>query len=134
MDSLKRCVKCKQVKPLSDFVTDRSRKDGHYPYCGPCRRASQKQYRLTHPRGSVAFQRYSHEELLSRPIEHSLETYTCDELAEIWGVDRCTAHCIRTNPGRIRLNDSDPFIGEPYLTNDLINRLRDYQEAACEAR
>jgi hypothetical protein len=34
----KRCLKCREVKPLSDFYRDTSRKDGLYPYCRECTR------------------------------------------------------------------------------------------------
>lgn len=43
----KRCPKCKQTKPLSDFHKDKSRKDGHKGYCNICRAELQRQYRQT---------------------------------------------------------------------------------------
>lgn len=32
----KHCSKCKQIKPISDFGKDKSRKDGHCHYCKEC--------------------------------------------------------------------------------------------------
>lgn len=32
----KRCVKCKEVKPLDQFHKNRARKDGHQDACKPC--------------------------------------------------------------------------------------------------
>lgn len=39
---MKRCAKCKEEFPLDIFTRDRSRKDGRYPYCKPCHRATQR--------------------------------------------------------------------------------------------
>lgn len=33
---LKRCAKCKAVKPLADFSANRRTGDGRQPYCRPC--------------------------------------------------------------------------------------------------
>lgn len=41
---MKDCRKCGESKPLDDFVRDRQRKDGRYPYCKPCHRAVVKGY------------------------------------------------------------------------------------------
>lgn len=45
MDSvphLKRCTKCGDDKPLSDYYTDKRYADGWYPWCTECRRAYRK--------------------------------------------------------------------------------------------
>lgn len=34
----KYCCRCSQTKSKKDFHKDASRKDGHYPYCKPCRK------------------------------------------------------------------------------------------------
>ena len=43
----KRCSKCKEIKPLSEFSTDRSRKDGLQFHCKKCYSQYSKQYRQT---------------------------------------------------------------------------------------
>jgi len=61
----KHCSKCKQIKPLSEFYNDRSKKDGHRSWCKSCVKADQQsekgkavarkrkaKYRQT-PRGSA---------------------------------------------------------------------------------
>lgn len=45
----KRCPRCKETKPLSDFGVDRRNKDGHNLYCKLCKKKyndEQKEYRL----------------------------------------------------------------------------------------
>lgn len=41
---MKECRKCGQTKPLDEFVRDRQRPDGRYPYCKACHRANVKRY------------------------------------------------------------------------------------------
>jgi hypothetical protein len=38
-DDLKRCTKCGEEKPRVEFSRDRSRKDGHAPWCKACVRS-----------------------------------------------------------------------------------------------
>lgn len=40
----KACRDCKLEKPLADFDPDGNNKDGHGPYCNPCRRARRRSY------------------------------------------------------------------------------------------
>jgi hypothetical protein len=37
-EPMKRCTKCREEKPPTDFRRDRSRKDGRYPQCKACER------------------------------------------------------------------------------------------------
>ena len=53
----KRCSRCKQVKPLSEFYKDKGRKDGHACGCKNCNMKSQKAYCLTE-KGRKAVLRY----------------------------------------------------------------------------
>lgn len=41
---MKRCAKCGYDKSVDEFVRDKSRKDGRYPYCKACHRAVVKGY------------------------------------------------------------------------------------------
>lgn len=41
----KRCAKCKEVKPLSEFGQDVTARDGRRSSCGPCQRASARKRR-----------------------------------------------------------------------------------------
>src|SRR5690606_21678203 len=42
--TMKRCSRCKQEKPETEFGEDQSRKDGLHPYCRECRRAYDREY------------------------------------------------------------------------------------------
>jgi hypothetical protein len=37
MSKGKTCIKCNQIKPIAEFHKDRTRPDGHRPYCRACR-------------------------------------------------------------------------------------------------
>jgi len=52
----KRCSKCKQIKPLSEFYKDRSKKDGHQSECRTCNLKQVKKYQQT-KRGKVVKQK-----------------------------------------------------------------------------
>lgn len=45
METMKRCSRCKQEKPVTGFNKDRSRKDGLLPYCRECHRARAREYK-----------------------------------------------------------------------------------------
>ena len=42
---MKRCYVCKETKPLSEFGSDRAKKDGQTDECRPCRKILNRQYR-----------------------------------------------------------------------------------------
>lgn len=46
----KLCIACQTTKSIDEFHVDRSRPDGHYPYCKPCMRAKVKMYSKRAPR------------------------------------------------------------------------------------
>lgn len=39
---MKECRSCKEQKPRAEFPRDSTRKDGHHPYCRPCRAKIEK--------------------------------------------------------------------------------------------
>ena len=43
----KRCSKCKEIKPKSDFCKNKSRKDGLAYYCKPCKNGMHIEYQKT---------------------------------------------------------------------------------------
>lgn len=64
----KRCPRCKETKPISDFGIDRRNKDGHNLYCKACKKLyndEQKEYRSAymkkwhqeHPKAEENFER-----------------------------------------------------------------------------
>jgi len=59
----KRCYKCKQVKPTSEFSKESSRKDGSQTACKRCKSMYHKEYRVTdkgkqkHREGSKKYQK-----------------------------------------------------------------------------
>jgi hypothetical protein len=46
---MKRCTKCREKKPPTDFRRDRSRKDGRYPHCKACERRWRQENAETWP-------------------------------------------------------------------------------------
>jgi hypothetical protein len=49
---MKKCSKCREAKPLSDFSTDNSKDDKKYAYCKPCANTYKrvKQFKITEHR------------------------------------------------------------------------------------
>ena len=45
----KRCPKCGEVKPLTEFGKDKGTRDGHSPWCKVCTANRKKAYRAAHP-------------------------------------------------------------------------------------
>jgi hypothetical protein len=45
----KKCSKCGQTKPLSDFHSDQGTKDGRFAHCKACSCAYTRKWRLQHP-------------------------------------------------------------------------------------
>lgn len=45
----KRCTKCGEVKPLAEFTKDKSKRDGHSPWCKVCERAAVAARRKANP-------------------------------------------------------------------------------------
>jgi hypothetical protein len=48
MQETKRCSRCQQVKPISDFYKSKEWADDHHPYCKKCLLAHQKERRELH--------------------------------------------------------------------------------------
>lgn len=42
---MKRCVKCRDIKPIDAFPHDRRRRDGRFPYCKECHCENQARFR-----------------------------------------------------------------------------------------
>ena len=81
-----------------------------------------------HPAGTHLKPRfYTDEELLSLPVEFSLEEYTAVELARIWGISRSWANDIRMHPSWIDQREAVEGEGEPLLSDKRIQMLRQYQ-------
>ena len=57
----KRCSKCKETKPLSEFHKDTSKKDGHRFYCKMCQRDSVRKYDQS-DRGKAKRKQYTQSE------------------------------------------------------------------------
>ncbi len=49
MQKMKRCTKCKKIKPLTEFYKDKNAKDGHMCRCKVCRDEATKNYQKAHP-------------------------------------------------------------------------------------
>lgn len=72
----KRCPRCDTVKDLTDFYADKSRLDGHYPYCKDCERSSNRKPRTENTR--LARTRARHRAVQRLIERHKTEFY--DEL------------------------------------------------------
>lgn len=59
---MKRCTKCKKLKPEGEFYADKRRKDGRMSQCKPCCRAweSSKKWRRANPEKAQESYRKSH--------------------------------------------------------------------------
>jgi len=62
----KRCPKCGQGKPLSEFNKNRSRPDGLQTYCRPCQRASGAASDAKHRDGRRAYYRANRAQIIAR--------------------------------------------------------------------
>lgn len=47
--TVKRCSRCRVVKPLTEFGVERARRDGRRNYCKPCAAAHLREYRQREP-------------------------------------------------------------------------------------
>lgn len=47
---MKKCPRCGEVKPLTDFGTNRTTKDGLSYWCGDCKRSYGREYYAKHPK------------------------------------------------------------------------------------
>ena len=56
---MKKCCKCKETRPLSEFYRARKRADGYGTYCKECSRQHSKQYRAK-----------NHESILARECQY----------------------------------------------------------------
>ena len=45
----KKCSRCRQVKPASEYAPTRSNSSGLYAYCRPCTRERQREWRMNNP-------------------------------------------------------------------------------------
>ena len=52
-DTLKTCAKCKQIKLITDFGTDKTHKNGLQSWCRACKATWARQYYQT-PKGKAA--------------------------------------------------------------------------------
>jgi hypothetical protein len=45
----KKCTKCRETKPVSEFYLNKGHKDGHTSQCGKCLTEGARKYNLAHP-------------------------------------------------------------------------------------
>ena len=135
---LKKCGKCKKIKPLTEFHKNAKSKDGRHGDCKECRATYWKRIYIPKPRGVSKREHEKHcrslvpydkEELLSRPIEHVLEVFDSKTLGQVWGISSDEAWKIKKEPWLNRLDSKhDPKCGEPKLTMEHRVKLRKYIE------
>jgi 5-methylcytosine-specific restriction endonuclease McrA len=71
MDGSKRCNKCGESKPLSDFSKDRSARDGRQGRCKPCAKAAHKEYYEANAENIRARTRRHYESNREKRVEYS---------------------------------------------------------------
>lgn len=56
--SEKTCIKCLLLKPLSEFSKDKTRPDGHFPYCKVCKKISNAECNLDREKARARGRKY----------------------------------------------------------------------------
>lgn len=67
---VKRCSRCQETKPLSEFHKNRSTKDGYSYWCGVCKREQLRKWRAENP---IKTRRYSREYFQKWKAKHSIQ-------------------------------------------------------------
>jgi len=103
----KRCTKCGEIKLLTEFSKDATRRDGHGPWCKACKNACDRA-RYQHMRRGPAprYPQLLDETWLRTQIER--EFLSAEQVAESLGCSSNTVYCamrrygIRTIPKGVR--------------------------------
>jgi hypothetical protein len=88
----KRCTKCGEEKPLSEFHRDRTRPDGRYSFCATCRCTIVRERR----RAAGMAERKTYPQVHDRDWlaqKHLREWMTTQEIADLLGCTRDTVRC-----------------------------------------
>jgi len=106
MTATKRCTKCGEIKLLTEFSKDATRRDGHGPWCKACKNACDRA-RHQHMRESGGrYPQLLDETWLRTQIER--EFLSAEQVAESLGCSSNTVYCamrrygIRTIPKGVR--------------------------------
>lgn len=92
-----------------DFYRDRNGRLSSY-----CRDCSRELARDRHRGKKQGLSAYTKEELLSRPIEHVLEVFSYERLAQIWGVSEPEVRKIMHDPWRVNAKTGEPRLKWEY--------------------
>ena len=77
---MKKCAKCKEVKPLEEFHNNKKMKQGKTSYCKPCASKSIKKYRRTLIGNAIAI--YNHQKLSSKRRGYHPPAYAKQDLVD----------------------------------------------------
>lgn len=69
----KRCNKCGEVKPITEFYKNRTRKDGLYSNCKECASKYQKEYRKKYPEMRRRYERENRKRISEKAREKRLK-------------------------------------------------------------
>lgn len=67
----KQCTRCKQSKPLDQFVEDKNKRDGHASLCRPCNALRQKEFREKNREHVLAYGKRWYNKNLEKRRQHS---------------------------------------------------------------
>lgn len=62
----KKCTRCGETKPVTEFPNDRSRKDGKFPHCKECNRKHASEWRSENPDGFKKYYKDNKDAVLSK--------------------------------------------------------------------
>lgn len=91
---MKKCTKCREFKPLSDYFNDKSRKDDLYPWCKQC--CNKKFIEYGHTKNGLLTQMYATQRNRSKNRNYKLPVYSKKELRN-WLFSQKSFHTLYDN-------------------------------------
>lgn len=128
MISEKKCPRCGETKPISDFGINRSRKDGHTGYCKSCTSkiypAYKKAYRDKKPEAYVNEYKNHRERMLNASKKQQAE-----RLELLWSLKTPCVKCGETRKCSIHFHHIDPFKKKASLSRGCLGKASIVEEA-----
>lgn len=127
MISEKKCPHCNEIKSISEFGINRSRKDGLSGYCKACSREMYKNYRRTY------FERHpdAHKTAYYKHRDDALKnskTYRQSRLDLLWSLKTPCVKCGEERKCSIHFHHIDPSKKEVSLSHGSIGKARIQEE------
>lgn len=124
----KKCPRCGEVKPVSEFGTNRTRKDGLSGYCKSCTHELYRGYKQTY------FERHpeAHKNAYHQNKETALrssKTYRTSRLELLWSLKTPCVKCGETRKCSINFHHIDPTTKTVALSHGSIGKARIIEES-----